>query len=276
MGDFNSVPTTLPIAIIREHAGLSDSWVVTHPQSVYTQTISSAAQAVEKYGVTADSPLNSYSAGKPLDPHARQYLGKRLDYIFYRQPRKSPRLSPQYIIRASRCQVVMLEKVPGHNFSYSDHFGLESTLDIITTIPDPEDPADIPPRSDTDIADAGRQRPPVEVDSELPIVTIDTMVNALTTCYRYSQHRSKKELLCFAGCLVLLVGAIVASVWINHGWINPIIIVATIFLAWLGTTLLYEGFIYGRWECNALMNVIEELDIHKRSLRLAAQQGSIK
>lgn len=249
---------------------------MTHPESVYTQTISSAAQAVEKYGVTADSPLNSYSAGKPLDPHARQYLGKRLDYIFYRQPRKSPRLSPQYIIRASRCQVVMLEKVPGHNFSYSDHFGLESTLDIVTTIPDPENPADILSASDTDIADAGRQRPPVEVDSELPLVTIDTMVNALTTCYKYSQHRSKQELLCFAGCLVLLVGAIVASVWINHGWINPIIIVATIFLAWLGTTLLYQGFIYGKWECNALMNVIEELDIHKRSLRLAAQQVSIK
>jgi len=264
LGDFNSIPTTLPIAVIREHAGLSDSWVITHPESVYTQTISNALQAVEKYGVTADSPLNSYSAGKPLDPHARQHLGKRLDYIFYRQPRKSSRLSPQYIIRASNCQVVMLEKVPGYSFSYSDHFGLEATLDVVTTIPEPENPEDV--------VDIGRRRPPVEVDSELATETIDTMVNALTTCYRYSQHRSKKELLTFAACLVLLVGAIVASVWINHGWINPIIIVATIFLAWLGTTLLYEGFIYGKWECNALMNVIEELDIHKRSLRFSAQQ----
>jgi len=158
----------------------------------------------------------------------------------------------------------MLEKVPGYSFSYSDHFGLEATLDVVTTIPEPENPEDI--------VDIGRQRPLVEVDSELATETIDTMVNALTTCYRYSQHRSKKELLSFAACLVLLIGAIVASVWINHGWINPIIIVATIFLAWLGTTLLYEGFIYGKWECNALMNVIEELDIHKRSLRFSAQQ----
>ncbi|KAK2461450.1 hypothetical protein APHAL10511_005913 [Amanita phalloides] len=273
MGDFNSVPTTLPIAIIREHAGLDDAWVVTHPDSVFTQSTSTAVQAIEKFGVTADSPLNSFSAGKALDPHARQYLGKRLDYIFYRQPRKSSRLGPQHIIRASRCRVVMHETVPGYRFSYSDHFGLEATLDIITPIP--EQPTSVVALgSAVDISDARRQKSPVEVGSELATDTIDIMVSALTTCYRYSRHRAKKELLSFVVCLVLLVGAIVASVWINHSWINPIIIIATIFIAWLGTTLLYEGFIYGKWECNALMNVIEELDIHKRGLGRAAQQVS--
>jgi len=35
-------------------------------------------------------------------------------------------------------------------------------------------------------------------------------------------------------------------------------------IAWLATTMLYEGFIFGHWECNALMNVIEELEIHKK------------
>ena len=99
------------------------------------------------------------------------------------------------------------------------------------------------------------------------------MVGALASCYRYAKHRARRELISFGFCLVLLVGAIVSSIWINHGWINPIIIVVTIFLAWLGTTLLYEGFIYGKWECNALMNVIEELDIHKRGLRLSTQQA---
>ncbi|KIL71557.1 hypothetical protein M378DRAFT_188979 [Amanita muscaria Koide BX008] len=264
MGDFNSVPTTLPIAIIREHAGLSDSWVVAHPDSLYVQPINSPQQAVEKFGVTADSPLNSYSAGKPLDPHARQYLGKRLDYIFYRQPRKSSHLPPQYFIRASKCQVAMLERVPGYRFSYSDHFGLEATLDIVATVPD--DPETLVLGSAYDIAEAGRRKPTVEVDPVLSKQTIDTMVRALVSCHHFAQYRAKKELIGFGICIALLVGAIVSSVWVNHGWITPIIIVVTIFLAWLGTTLLYEGFIYGNWECNALMNVIEELDVHKSTL----------
>ena len=159
----------------------------------------------------------------------------------------------------------MLERVPGYPFSFSDHFGLEATLDIVTTIP--HDLEDVQFGSSHDVTDMGRQKPPVDVDSELSIETIDTMTNALVTCYRFAQHRSRKELISFSACLVLLIGAIISSAWINHGWINPIIMVVTIFLAWLGTTLLYEGFIYGKWECNALQNVIEELDIHKKFLR---------
>jgi len=49
----------------------------------------SPSQAVEMFGVTADSPLkvlNTYSAGKYLDVHARALQGKRLDYIFFRTP----------------------------------------------------------------------------------------------------------------------------------------------------------------------------------------------
>ena len=57
--------------------------VVTHPESMYTQTISTAVQAVKKYIITTDSPLSPYSAGKPLDLHVRQYLGKQFDYIFH-------------------------------------------------------------------------------------------------------------------------------------------------------------------------------------------------
>ena len=50
----------------------------------------SPSQAVEMFGVTANSPplkvLNTYSAGKYLDVHAHALQGKRLDYIFFRTP----------------------------------------------------------------------------------------------------------------------------------------------------------------------------------------------
>jgi len=40
----------------------------------------------------------------------------------------------------------------------------------------------------------------------------------------------------------------------------------TVFVAWLATTMFYEGFLYGRWELNALMSIIEELDIYQNHL----------
>jgi len=32
-------------------------------------------------------------------------------------------------------------------------------------------------------------------------------------------------------------------------------------LGWGGTTLLYTGFIYGNYECNMLVNTIEEMEL---------------
>jgi sphingomyelin phosphodiesterase 2 len=31
MGDFNSTPQSVPIKLIREHTGMQDAWLVTHP-----------------------------------------------------------------------------------------------------------------------------------------------------------------------------------------------------------------------------------------------------
>jgi hypothetical protein len=38
------------------------------------------------FGVTSDSPLNTYSAGKHLGVHARVGQGECLDYIFFVTP----------------------------------------------------------------------------------------------------------------------------------------------------------------------------------------------
>ncbi|KAF8078987.1 inositol phosphophingolipids phospholipase C [Lyophyllum atratum] len=253
-GDFNSIPTTLPIAVIREHAGLADSWLVTHPNDSTSTPVSNPLEAIQKYGVTADSPLNSYSAGKPLDHHARKFWGKRLDYILYRQPQR-PYVNPDRtfpLIKATECKVVMTGKVPGFDFSFSDHFGLEATFDI--EIHNEE----------------GRAPTPDPVTSELSSASTATVIQALTSCYQFSRQRSRKELRIFYLCLLLLLGITVGTSWLPHVWINPIFFVLTIFLSWLATTMLYEGFLYGNWECNALMNVIEELEIHRKGLAVQA------
>ncbi len=62
------------MTVIRDHAGLTDAWVEAHPQPASSVSGLNAVQVLDTFGVTADSPLNSYSAGKPLDPTARAEL----------------------------------------------------------------------------------------------------------------------------------------------------------------------------------------------------------
>jgi sphingomyelin phosphodiesterase 2 len=67
---------------------------------------------------------------------------------------------------------------------------------------------------------------------------------------------------------------IVGSGFFPHAWISPIFVIVTIALSWLGTTMLYEGFLYSNWERNALMNVIEELEIYKNALEIQSGRRS--
>jgi sphingomyelin phosphodiesterase 2 len=148
--------------------------------------------------------------------------------------------------------VVLTEKVPGHEFSYSDHFGLESTLSILTDVNEVGTSSAIHPSN----------------VGELSNTATNTTIQALAACYRFSKHRASREMTIAGICIFLLVGVTIGSSWLPHAWINPIFMLFTIFLAWFATTMFYEGFIYGQWECNALQNVIEELEIHKKGLEL--------
>lgn len=221
------------MAIIREHANLTDSWQIIHP-STDASLVTNSLQAVQQLGLTADSPLNTWSAGKS---HARGILGKRLDYVFYRQPRQLSHDQPS--IRVSDIKVVLTEHVPGQDYSFSDHFGLEATLEVVV------------------VASSSPS-------SELSDATTNAVVQALGNCYRGSRTRSSRELAIFGVSLFVLLVVVIGTAWLSHPWIAPILIIFTIFMSWLATTMLYDGFIHGNWERNALMNVIEDLEVYKK------------
>ncbi|KAJ3973937.1 inositol phosphophingolipids phospholipase C [Lentinula raphanica] len=269
-GDFNSIPSTLPMTVIREHADLIDSWLVTHPFSNTPSDVTPSPQeAIDDFGVTADSPINSYSAGKGLDATARRFCGKRLDYIFYRQPHSStPAEIP--VLHCTESRVMFTHEVPGTTFSFSDHFGLRSVLQIQTpgTLPSASESM-FPSESQTAAwSTQHSQGEPSEISND----SITRMTQALSKCYRFSKSRAQKELALFVLCLMLLITIAVASTWFPYPWLNPIFIVFTVFLSWLGTTMLYEGFVYGQWECNALMNVVEELEMYAQGLELQSNR----
>ncbi|KAL4241774.1 neutral sphingomyelinase family protein [Abortiporus biennis] len=271
-GDFNSVPTAPPMNIIREHACLSDAWEDSHPnlRPPSTASIPSPVDAIHVYGVTADSPMNTYSAGKPLEPYARKFQGKRLDYVFYRGPSNqfiNNNKSTTPILRCVDTKVLLTELVPGFNFSYSDHFGLEATFEIIS----PDAASTIEPQSPSFIS---TPNPNSTTTTPTPTLTkrslspelITSILQSLTSRYRFAQSQSHLHLVIFTVCIFLLLAIVIGSAWLPRAWINPIFMLITIFLAWLATTMLYIGFVYGKWEINSLTNIIEELEIYRSSL----------
>ncbi|TFY68591.1 hypothetical protein EVJ58_g927 [Rhodofomes roseus] len=272
-GDFNSSPASLPMNLIQDHASLRDAWVESHPNSpAVPNGIPSPLDAVRIFGITADSPLNSFSAGKRLEAMARKFQGKRLDYIFFRQPSSPPASVKTPILKVLDTRVVFTERIPGSDFSYSDHFGLEATFEISH----PEG---------GDLADSSETHVPAPVEPPAPNFVLATVPNpapapprklspdsiteilqSLTACYRYSQYRARSQLTVFAVCILLLLVILIGSAWLPVSSFNPLIILITIFLAWAATTFLYVGFVYGKWEVNSLTNVIEELEIYRDSL----------
>jgi sphingomyelin phosphodiesterase 2 len=273
------------MTVIRDHASLSDAWEATHfapSPSIASTSSLSPTRALELYGVTADSPLNTYSAGKSLDAHARTFRGKRLDYILFRDP--APMLAPAArapTLVAADTRVLLTDTVPGLPYSYSDHFGVSATLHI-------EYPRDGPNHAtspgDEFVPSAQRQTPlaistnpftppdPARDSAELTAADATAVLEALATCSRHAHARAKRHLLIFGFSVGTLV-ALVAAAGRFPAEATPFVVLGSAVATWLGTTMLYVGFVYGRWEVNALQNVIEELELYRRGVEDVATAG---
>jgi sphingomyelin phosphodiesterase 2 len=273
------------MTVIRDHGSLSDAWEVTHPLRSPALTTSSStpspSQAIEMFGVTADSPLNTFSAGKHLDAHASAWQGKRLDYILFRDP--APPLAPAAplpTLVATSARVLLTDPIPSLPYSYSDHFGVSATLQIKY----PPKRARGPSVSDHELRAAQKQtRPtisalsapsPVQISARLAAADANAVLGALTTCYRYSRTRARRHLFVFGLCVALLISLVTTTGWFPPAAI-PFVVLGSAGTTWLGTTMFYVGFVYGRWEINALMNVIEELELYRKSVEVVATTGEL-
>ncbi len=270
------------MTIIRDHASLTDAWEVTHPPSSPTSATStslpSPPQAIEMFGVTADSPLNSYSAGKHLDAHASAWQGKRLDYIFFRDP--APPLTPAAplpTLVATNARVRLTESVPGSPFSYSDHFGVSATLQIKY----PDHGRDLP-TSNNELRTTQNQPmatisalsvpASVQKSARLALADASAALGALTACYRHSRTRARRHLSLFGLSVGSLIFLVSTASWFPIAAV-PVVVLGSAAATWLGTTMLYVGFVYGRWEVNALMNVIEEIELYQKTVEVVARES---
>ena len=162
------------MSIIREHGRLTDSWAASHDNSFLPEAdaIHEPHHALSAFGVTADSPLNTWTAHKKLDGVAARWKGKRLDYVLYRGPARprarkrrshqstssegAPQIHPFDLEPRLHCtssKVAMTAKVPGMHMSLSDHFAVEAVLSI--QYPSPSSPTMPPPPAAPSVWDNG-------------------------------------------------------------------------------------------------------------------------
>ncbi|KAJ9116878.1 hypothetical protein QFC22_004535 [Naganishia vaughanmartiniae] len=196
------------------------------------------------------------------------------------------------ILSCQSCRVVLTELVPGQPFSYSDHFGLLSTFAIL-----PANKANDPLTN----PEAPQHRPlPTENGGTAPLVQIasneasgsgsqvcntkheasnrqtavnaflhsptkaDTIRNAIDILNLYSvisARNSKFQLRLFAFSIFASLALTVSSAWQPKSYIQPIWTLLGVGAGALGATMLYVGFVWGRWEANLLKEVIQQMEL---------------
>lgn len=272
VGDLNSTPPSLAIGLLRHVGGLYDSFLDSHPslpeQATSLDSMDTMShrghrpdpqRAIDELGVTCDSPLNTWTAGKPLDERATRGAGKRLDYVLFRGPVDqkaqgsaslacSASHSSRGRLACKSSAVAVTERIPSHDCSYSDHFGVESFFDILP--------------SSTSISESDSSS---RKSAQHRVLT--SALHALSGGFAASRSTQMSHFYVFGAALLLALGLIVASIFQPLGGVNPVFVLLGVVAGWGGTTMLYSALVWGEWEKRTLRTVMEMLELEINHLR---------
>jgi sphingomyelin phosphodiesterase 2 len=234
---------------------LTDAYLQSHPQ-LPAHAVSLPDQrgvrpdprrCLSELGITCDSPLNTWTAGKPLDERAIKGAGKRLDYIFFRGPADKHtkettkgRLPNNGRLKCTDSSVTFTDLIEGHEISFSDHYGLEATFAIH------EEPS--PPRSnDTNstVEDEGQSA----YNSRLS-QTLTSSLSALSAALIASRQSQKWHYMLFLGLLILALSTIglSSSRSMGGGALSGLWTFVAVICGWTGSTAFYSAVVWGEWE----------------------------
>ncbi|KDN53175.1 DNase I-like protein [Tilletiaria anomala UBC 951] len=260
LGDFNCTPPSLSTGMMRHIGQFSDAFLETHPSlppNATTLPSDSGAEsssqlhiqmqrqqqpdpqrAIDELGVTCDSPLCTWTAGKKLDARAQQGAGKRLDYIYYTGPRRGEGMynrrqaAAHGRLKARECQVCFTEPIPGHGFSYTDHFGVEAVFDIASESAQP----------------SSAFSSCMTASQSTAIRTLELSINALTMGQRQAGKQQRTQLTGFFVILIIAVALVIGSGFQSVKGVGVVFTFLSVVAGWGATTLLYSGLIWGEWE----------------------------
>ena len=222
-GDFNSLPTSLCMSLLYSVGGMHDA--LTHLRSGDGQA-----------DITCDSPRNTWTHGKKLEPWAVQQGGKRLDYILYRGPSSLPNR-----LTCTSHKVTFTELMPDLHVSYSDHFGIVATFDI---------------QAEGSATRGAKCESRIDVLQRALLPLREALRGAVTM-----QKRHLAVFLTLLGLDAILVAAL-ACVDARHRSTASTVFVSLLMVAatWAGTTALYSGVVWGEWHKRALRAFIDEIE----------------
>ncbi|PWN45819.1 hypothetical protein IE81DRAFT_336075 [Ceraceosorus guamensis] len=291
LGDFNSTPPSLSLALLRDVGGLSDAFAVTHPDlppgavalsntptDQSGSSSRSARRSIEQLGVTCDSPLNTWTQGKEakLDRNARAGLGKRLDYILYRGPaapspsNTRPGIADNFDsathlskdafssvrLEAKTCHVCWTETLPDlQHVSYSDHFGLSASFRILSSDEAGAKATKDHPRSTTQVAQS-----------------LTSALQALSVSLHASRASQKMHFQFFFAALLVAFALLFASPLASGAGLLAALgrfgmTLLAVVAGAAGATMLYSSVIWGEWERRTILTLIESISMELEHLR---------
>lgn len=261
-GDFNSIPTSYNYELLKSHAFVTDSWLEIHKNDIQNDPVDMQdADVIQRFGITCDSPHNSWTIRKLKQEAYAKTIGDRLDYIFYR---RTPQLS------CIQSRVVLTECIPGTQMSYSDHFGVHSVFAVYTE-------SSAPAMASGDYAPQAQQLMDPRF-SKLNLSVIHEILELLQRDH-VATRKTANSLLASFVFSVFVVIALCATIAIPAIWpvdqragFMPLFVVILaelmlVMMAVVAVICLIVGFVFGRTEQKALRQFISEVETLLASLQ---------
>lgn len=219
-------PGTTNHKLITAHGLVADSWLSVHPE--ISQPLSqSPTDRIRTLGITSNSTWNTWRS-KRIEANS-----KRLDYIFINEQQ----------VRAVESVVVFTELVPKLHCSYSDHFGVNTKIQLV----------DRP--SPTEGLASGTAK---------TILTSDLFGEILDISQNYVARevsQSRIRVRHFFMALFVFVGVLIGQWWVEPNYGHFILLLGTVLIMVYGTVDGLIGFLFGRWELRALKEFVSEMHL---------------
>jgi sphingomyelin phosphodiesterase 2 len=215
---------------------VTDSWLAVHPSSPpwpYTFPLESpylsASDRIQTLGVTSNSNLNTWRAKR------NDAEGIRLDYVFVNQDRAT----------VNESAVVFTEPVTSHRCSYSDHFGINVKLQLLSQAKDD---------GETNVADE-------------PVLTSDMFdtIEAVTARYIVRELRfSRRRIIHFFASLLAFVALLIGQWWVEVDYGHFLITFGAVLMMVAGVISGIISFMFGRWEISALREFLSDVQLARK------------
>ncbi|KAI9472404.1 MAG: Endonuclease/exonuclease/phosphatase [Benjaminiella poitrasii] len=275
-GDFNSIPSSYCYAILVKHGFMTDSWLEMHKDELadrlqrLEKNELTASECIQMFGVTCDSPLNTWSKHILKQVPYSKDIGDRLDYIFYRRTAE---------MTCVESKVALEEYVPHTEISFSDHFAVHSVFKIKSAVDCPSSALD------RDYAPLAHQVAHPNVTNLLP-ETLQDILTLLRNDLEKAKNTANTILQFFVLSVFIVFGLYITQllalslysykrifVVAIHAIGNLLLIVFSV----VAVVSLIVGFVFGRMEQRSLRQYLIDIEVclmNQKEKRTGAESSS--